>query len=281
MRPSKCPFMSVAKQGGKHQFPNLVTMCVCVWKMSFLCQNIRKIRVLWKMGPVCTLVTMGWKNWSQSVIMFISPVRMNWLKTASSLLQGRGRGKTHVTLIQKMRGQWFDCHWLNMSESSMHCFLSALSWLILMLEKKQLLHKVGVGPSRQFDPAFRVRSAIEYSRCASVSASSFSWPLLCDWLCVQTWLPFTLYIRLYWVLDFNLWFYTLLNNMWPVRTWDRPQISSGYVLALVTMVTVTLYQHKFCHLSRLADREWTIAEGKRGHWALMMASNLEGDMSWC
>ncbi len=40
------------------------------------------------------------------MIMFISPKRMNGLKTASSLLKGRGRGETHVTLIQEMSGQW-------------------------------------------------------------------------------------------------------------------------------------------------------------------------------
>ncbi len=30
----------------------------------------------------------------------------NGLKTASSLLKGRGCGKTHVTLIQEMNSQW-------------------------------------------------------------------------------------------------------------------------------------------------------------------------------
>ncbi len=33
---------------------------------------------------------------------FISPIRMNGHKTASCLLKGRGRGETHVTLIQEM-----------------------------------------------------------------------------------------------------------------------------------------------------------------------------------
>ncbi len=32
--------------------------------------------------------------------------RVNGLKTASSLLKGRGHGKTHVTLIQGINGQW-------------------------------------------------------------------------------------------------------------------------------------------------------------------------------
>ncbi len=45
------------------------------------------------MGPICILVMMRRKNWSQSVIMFISPIRMNGLKTASCLIKGRGRGK--------------------------------------------------------------------------------------------------------------------------------------------------------------------------------------------
>ncbi len=30
---------------------------------------------------------------------------MNGLKTASSLLEGRGHGEAHVTLIQEMNGQ--------------------------------------------------------------------------------------------------------------------------------------------------------------------------------
>ncbi len=60
--------------------------------------------VLWKMGPVCILVTMGWKNWFCDNV--ISPIRMNGLKTACSLLKGRGRGETHVTLIQEMNSQW-------------------------------------------------------------------------------------------------------------------------------------------------------------------------------
>ncbi len=59
-------------------------------KMS---QNVRTIHVLWQMGPVCIWVTMGRKNWSSSVIKFISPIRMNGLKTASRLLNGRGLGK--------------------------------------------------------------------------------------------------------------------------------------------------------------------------------------------
>ncbi len=33
---------------------------------------------------------------------------MNKVKTASWLLQGRGHGETHVTLIQQMNGQWAD-----------------------------------------------------------------------------------------------------------------------------------------------------------------------------
>ncbi len=37
--------------------------------------------------------------------MFISAIRMDGLKPASSLLKGWGRGKTHVTLIQEMNGQ--------------------------------------------------------------------------------------------------------------------------------------------------------------------------------
>ncbi len=40
------------------------------------------------MGPICIWVTMGRKNCSQPVITFISPVRMNELKTASCLLKG-------------------------------------------------------------------------------------------------------------------------------------------------------------------------------------------------
>ncbi len=51
----------------------------------------------------------SWWQWGerigQSVIMFISPVSMNGLKAASSLLKGWGRGKSHVTLIQEMNGQ--------------------------------------------------------------------------------------------------------------------------------------------------------------------------------
>ncbi len=46
------------------------------------------------------------KNWSQSVITLISPIRLNdLLKTASSLLKGWGRCEPHVTLIQEMNGQ--------------------------------------------------------------------------------------------------------------------------------------------------------------------------------
>ncbi len=40
------------------------------------------------------------------MVTFISPTWMNELTAASSLLKGRGRGKTHVTLIQEMNGQW-------------------------------------------------------------------------------------------------------------------------------------------------------------------------------
>ncbi len=38
-------------------------------------------------------------------VMFISPVRMNGLKTASSPLKGWSHGKTHVTLIQEINSQ--------------------------------------------------------------------------------------------------------------------------------------------------------------------------------
>ncbi len=44
------------------------------------------------MGPIFILVTMGWKSWWLSVITFISPVRMNGLKTASNL-KGWGCGE--------------------------------------------------------------------------------------------------------------------------------------------------------------------------------------------
>ncbi len=121
MRPFPCLFKSVAKQGGKRQFPNLARMCcwdrdrswtklifscfVCLKNVIFVLECF-KICVLWNLGPICILVMMGWKNWLEYVITFISPIIMNELKTASSLLKGPSHAKTHVTLIQEMNGQW-------------------------------------------------------------------------------------------------------------------------------------------------------------------------------
>ncbi len=45
------------------------------------------------------------KNWSQSVITFTSPKRINGFKTPSCLLKGQECSKSHVTLIQEMNGQ--------------------------------------------------------------------------------------------------------------------------------------------------------------------------------
>ncbi len=109
--------MSVVMQGGKHRFTDLTR--VCHWdrdrsgtKLTFSWFVFLKNDIfvsecsedvcLWKMGPVCILVTMRRKNWLKSVITFISPIRINGLKAASCLLKGRG----HVTLIQEMNAQW-------------------------------------------------------------------------------------------------------------------------------------------------------------------------------
>ncbi len=98
--------MFVVKQGGEHPYPNLARECcwdsdrswkklifsrfVCL-KIDILCENVRRICVLWKMGPLCILVTIGRKSWSQSVI--ISLIRINGLNTASSLLKRWGGKK--------------------------------------------------------------------------------------------------------------------------------------------------------------------------------------------
>ncbi len=79
-RPFQCLFTSVVKQGRKHRFIDLERMCcwdrdrsqtklifflICVSeKKSFLCQDVWKVCVLLKIGPICILETMGQKNWS-------------------------------------------------------------------------------------------------------------------------------------------------------------------------------------------------------------------------
>ncbi len=75
-------------------------------KWHFCIKNVRKRYVsCGKWVQYVMLVMMGWKNGPLSVITFISPIRMNVLKTVSSLLKERSCGKTHVTLIQEMNSQ--------------------------------------------------------------------------------------------------------------------------------------------------------------------------------
>ncbi len=107
--------MSVAKQGGKHQFPDLARVCcwdgdrsrtklifswfVCLKNEIFVSDCFEDMRL-----------EKNWWQWgeriSHNLIAFTSPIRLNKIKTASSLLKRRGNGKTYVTLIQEMNSQW-------------------------------------------------------------------------------------------------------------------------------------------------------------------------------
>ncbi len=102
--------MSVSKQGGKQRFPNLARVCcwdrdrpqtkfifswfVCLKNSILVSECSEDPCLVNKMSPICTWVTMGRKTWSYSVAAFISPIRMNELKSASSLPKGWGRGET-------------------------------------------------------------------------------------------------------------------------------------------------------------------------------------------
>ncbi len=94
VRPFKCLFLSVVKQGGKHHFPNLMRVCcwdrdrsgsklffsdLCVWKMTFCvrmfrrsvsCEKWVQCVVWWWWGEelliICDHVYLSHKNeWTQ------------------------------------------------------------------------------------------------------------------------------------------------------------------------------------------------------------------------
>ncbi len=112
LRPFKCPFMSVVKQGGKHRFTDL--MRVCHWDRD---RSETKLIFSWFVClkndifvSECSEDMCLGDNGAKELVIICDHVhfsqRMNGLKTASSLLKGRGHGETHVTLIQEMNCQW-------------------------------------------------------------------------------------------------------------------------------------------------------------------------------
>ncbi len=134
--PFKCPFMSVVRQGGKHRFPNLATMCcwdrgrfqtklvfswfVCLKNVIFVSECLEDTSLV-KNGSNMYLSHDGVKE----LVIICDHVhfcyRNEMTQTASSLLKGRSCGKTHVTLIQEMNGQW------DVSLSS-NCLLFTSKW---------------------------------------------------------------------------------------------------------------------------------------------------------
>lgn len=77
-------------------------LSVCL-KMSFQCQNVRRVWGLWKMGPMCTLMITGQQNQSQSVPSFTSLFGLNRLRTCCSSPKGVGQRRNPR---QEMTLQW-------------------------------------------------------------------------------------------------------------------------------------------------------------------------------
>ncbi len=95
---------------------------ICVSEKRHFSVSIFGRCVLCKMGPICILVTMGGGELviicdHVNLIMF----RINELKTASSLLKGRGCGKKIMTLKQEMSISERSCFLLTISYFSSWC----------------------------------------------------------------------------------------------------------------------------------------------------------------